>query len=536
MTGTADTEAAEFNKTYKMDVVTIPTNRPMRRVNQEDLIYRTEREKFDAVVGEIEACTKTGRPALVGTITIEKSEHLSTLLKRKGIRHQVLNAKYHEREAEIISQAGRYAAVTIATNMAGRGTDILLGGNPEALARQRFAAQGPEGRSYEEILSEFRAVTNKEHEQVVAAGGLHIIGTERHESRRIDNQLRGRSGRQGDPGSSRFFLSLEDDLMRIFGSDRISGLMGKIGMEEGEPIEHRFVTRAIENAQKRVEAHNFEIRKQLLEYDDVMNEQRGVIYAWRRQVLAGELDRAELDEIIDGLLDGLLAPFVAGGNFLDADEAAALTVGLRKQFSLDPGIAAEIPTLHRDQLRAALGERVRAEYARREAEFGPEAMTRLRQYLMLQIIDTLWKEHLYAMDSLKEGIGLRGYGQKNPLTEYKQEAFDMFEALFQRVREEAVEYLFAARPVREEELPAHRRQVPRQERHDSVSLSVAAAGAPSDKGAQAAIARQAPRESRGGEGVAHTVRRSAPKIGRNDPCPCGSGKKYKKCCGATEGA
>jgi len=536
MTGTADTEAAEFNKTYKMDVVTIPTNRPMMRVNQEDLVYRTEREKFDAVVNEIIECTKTGRPALVGTITIEKSEHISTLLKRKGIRHQVLNAKYHEREAEIISQAGRYAAVTIATNMAGRGTDILLGGNPEALARQRHAAQGPEGRSYEEILSEFRAVTNKEHEQVVAAGGLHIIGTERHESRRIDNQLRGRAGRQGDPGSSRFFLSLEDDLMRIFGSDRISGLMGKIGMEEGEPIEHRFVTRAIENAQKRVEAHNFEIRKQLLEYDDVMNEQRGVIYAWRRQVLAGELGREDLEEVMDGQLDALLAPFAAGGNFLDVEEAAALTVGLRKQFSFDPAIAAEIPTLHRDQLRAVLGERVRAEYARREAEFGPEAMARLRQFLMLQIIDTLWKEHLYAMDSLKEGIGLRGYGQKNPLTEYKQEAFDMFDALFQRVREEVVEYLFAARPVREEELPTQRRQTPHQERHDSVSLSVAAAGPSAAEGAQSLVARQAPRESRGGEGVAHTVRRAAPKIGRNDPCHCGSGKKYKKCCGASEGA
>jgi preprotein translocase subunit SecA len=532
MTGTADTEAAEFNKTYKMDVVTIPTNRPMKRVNQEDLVYRTEREKFDAVVGEIEACTKTGRPALVGTITIEKSEHISTLLKRKGIRHQVLNAKYHEREAEIISQAGRYAAVTIATNMAGRGTDILLGGNPEALARQRHAAQGPEGKSYEEILSEFRAVTNKEHDQVVAAGGLHIIGTERHESRRIDNQLRGRAGRQGDPGSSRFFLSLEDDLMRIFGSDRISGLMGKIGMEEGEPIEHRFVTRAIENAQKRVEAHNFEIRKQLLEYDDVMNEQRGVIYAWRRQVLAGEFGREDLDEVIGGLLDGLLAPFAAGGNFLDDEEAAALTIGLRKQFSLDPGIAAEIPTIHRDQLRAVLGERVRVEYERREAEFGAESMARLRQFLLLQIIDTLWKEHLYAMDSLKEGIGLRGYGQKNPLTEYKQEAFDLFDALFQRVREEAVEYLFAARPVSEEELPTPRRPVAREERHDAVSLTVAAAA----EATPAAIAKQAPRESRGGEGVAHTVRRTAPKIGRNDPCHCGSGKKYKKCCGAADGA
>ncbi|HEY6000737.1 MAG TPA: preprotein translocase subunit SecA [bacterium] len=537
MTGTADTEAPEFAKTYKMDVVTIPTNRPLVRINHEDMVYRTEREKFDAVVKEIQECTGSGRPALVGTISIEKSEHLSKLLKRTGVRHQVLNAKYHEREAEIISQAGRLGAVTIATNMAGRGTDILLGGNPEALARQRHAAQGPEGRSYEEILAELRAITDREHDQVVAAGGLHIIGTERHESRRIDNQLRGRAGRQGDPGSSRFFLSLEDDLMRIFGSDRISGLMGKIGMEEGEPIEHRFVTRAIENAQKRVEAHNFEVRKQLLEYDDVMNEQRSVIYAWRRQVLAGEIGREDLLEIIDGLIDGLLAPYAAGGNFLDAEETAALAVALRKQFSLDAGIGGELGGKHREELRAFLVERVRAEHDRREAEFGAEAMGRLRQFLMLQIIDSLWKEHLYAMDSLKEGIGLRGYGQKNPLTEYKKEAFDMFDALFQRVREDVVEYLFAARPVREEELPVRRRQVPREERHESVSLSASARQIATQEAGQAEggaqFAAQAPRESRGGEGVAHTVRRAAPKVGRNDPCPCGSGKKYKKCCGLT---
>jgi preprotein translocase subunit SecA len=391
--------------------------------------------------------------------------------------------------------------------------------------------------THDAALEEARAITEVDHVKVVEAGGLHIIGTERHESRRIDNQLRGRAGRQGDPGSSRFFLSLEDDLMRIFGSDRISGLMGKIGMQEGEPIEHRFVTRAIENAQKRVEAHNFEIRKQLLEYDDVMNEQRSVIYAWRRQVLAGEVGREDLEKIMDELIDGLLAPYAAGGNFLDVEEAAALTVGLRKQFSLDAGIAAEIPTKHRTELKSFLAERVRAEYARREAEFGAEAMARLRQFLMLQIIDALWKEHLYAMDSLKEGIGLRGYGQKNPLTEYKQEAFDLFDALFQRVREEAVEYLFAARPVREEELPVRRRQAPRQERHDTVSLQTAAvASAGGGEEAQAALSRQAPRESRGGEGVAHTVRRAAPKVGRNDPCPCGSGRKYKKCCGAVEHA
>ena len=537
MTGTADTEAAEFNKTYKMDVVTIPTNRPMRRVNQEDLIYRTEREKFDAVVGEIEACTKTGRPALVGTITIEKSEHLSTLLKRKGIRHQVLNAKYHEREAEIISQAGRYAAVTIATNMAGRGTDILLGGNPEALARQRFAAQGPEGR----ILRGDPLRVPRRHEQGARAGGRRgRPAHHRHRAPREPPHRQPAARPLRAPGRPRVLALLplargrpDADLrlgphQRADGQDRHGG-----GRADRAPLRHP-------RHRERPEAGR---GPQLRDPQAAARVRRRHERAARRDLrLAPPGARAARSaartstKIMDELLDGLLAPFAAGGNFLDAEEAAALTVGLRKQFSLDPGIAAEIPTLHRDQLRAVLGERVRAEYARREAEFGAEAMARLRQFLMLQIIDTLWKEHLYAMDSLKEGIGLRGYGQKNPLTEYKQEAFDLFDALFQRVREEAVEYLFAARPVREEELPVHRRQAPRQERHDSVSLTVAAAGAPTAEGAKPAIARQAPRESRGGEGVAHTVRRAAPKIGRNDPCHCGSGKKYKKCCGAAEGA
>jgi preprotein translocase subunit SecA len=534
MTGTADTEAAEFNKTYKMDVVIIPPNRPLIRKNLNDLVYRTEREKFDAVVAEIEDLHKQGRPVLVGTITIEKSEHLSRLLKRNGIRHQVLNAKYHEREADIIAQAGRFGAVTIATNMAGRGTDIILGGNAEALARQRHNAEGPEGRSFEEILAEFRAQLDEEHRKVVAAGGLHITGTERHESRRIDNQLRGRAGRQGDPGSSRFYLSLEDDLLRIFGSDRISGLMTRIGMEEGEPIEHSFVSRAIENAQKRVEAHNFEIRKQLLEYDDVMNEQRTVIYQWRRQVLAGEVEREQVEEMMDDLIDQNLAAFAASGNYLEAQDAALLGTQLRKQFSLEGDLAGELARKSRDEVREHLRERVRAEYARREAEFGVEAVARLRQFLMLQVIDSLWKEHLYTMDSLKEGIGLRGYGQKNPLTEYKQEAFDLFDALFQRVKEDAVEYLFAARPVKEEELPVRRRQTPRLETHETPVLAPVGGKTAAVPG-EGDFSEHTPREARGGEGVAHTVRRSAPKVGRNDPCPCGSGKKYKKCCGVNAG-
>jgi preprotein translocase subunit SecA len=419
--------------------------------------------------------------------------------------------------------------------MAGRGTDILLGGNPEALARQKFTARGKEGKSYEEILMEFQEAARRNHDEVVALEGLHIIATERHESRRIDNQLRGRSGRQGDPGSSRFYLSLEDDLLRIFGSDRISGLMSRIGMEEGQPIEHRFVTKAIENAQKKVEAHNFEIRKQLLEYDDVMNQQRGVIYQQRRQILAGQIGREDVEEIIDEVLDSVLAAYSGSGDFLDTQDVAGLTSLLRKHFSLGGDLAEVVSNKKFEEIREHLQQRLRDEYRKREAEFGVESMQRLQQFLMLQIIDNLWKEHLYVMDSLKEGIGLRGYGQKNPLTEYKREAFETFMAMVQRVKEETVEYLFRARPVPEEELPSQRRRIPRGERAESLNMGFGAgpraggeAGGPGGGG----FAHRAPRESRGGEGVVKTMRRTSPKVGRNEPCPCGSGKKYKKCCGA----
>jgi preprotein translocase subunit SecA len=528
MTGTADTEAAEFSKTYNMDVVIIPPNQRLIRMNLDDVVYRTEREKFNAVADEITELTARDQPVLVGTITIEKSEKLGRILKRRGIRHNILNAKYHEREAEIISQAGRVGGVTIATNMAGRGTDILLGGSAEALAKQKFAAEGGNGKSYEEILSEIEAVSAAGHETVVAAGGLHIIGTERHESRRIDNQLRGRSGRQGDPGSSRFYLSLEDDLLRIFGSDRVSGLMDRIGMEEGVPIEHRFVTKAIENAQKKVEGHNFEIRKQLLEYDDVMNQQREVIYNQRRQILAGEIGREEVEEMISDILKDDLAPYAEGGGDLEEQEALELAAPLQKHFSLDGDLKGTLTGKKKEDLEEFLREQVMAEFARREEDFGAESMKRLQQFLMLQIIDTLWKEHLYTMDSLKEGIGLRGYGQRNPLTEYKREAFDLFMVMVERVKEETVEYLFHARPVSEDSLPTRRREQVIEEHREATGMAFAAGRSQVAAGAEGG---EAPRESRGGEGVAKTVRRTAPKVGRNEPCPCGSGKKYKKCCG-----
>ena len=533
MTGTADTEAAEFSKTYNMDVVITPTNRPLVRKNYNDVIYRSEREKYNAVVDEIAECADKEQPVLVGTISIENSEKIGRLLKRRGIRHNVLNAKYHEREAEIISQAGRSGTVTIATNMAGRGTDILLGGSAEALARQRFASEGGTGKSYEEILSEFEGTAAKDHEKVVAAGGLHIIGTERHESRRIDNQLRGRAGRQGDPGSSHFYLSLEDDLLRIFGSDRITGLMNRIGMEEGVPIEHRFVTKAIENAQKKVEGHNFEIRKQLLEYDDVMNQQREVIYTQRRQILAGEIGRDDIEEMIFDVLRNDLAAYSEGASFLEEQEAMGLAAQLHKHFSLDVSIKAVLMEKNREELLEFLRGQIGAEYARREEEVGAEPMKRLQQFLMLQIIDTLWKEHLYTMDSLKEGIGLRGYGQKNPLTEYKREAFDLFMVLVERVKEETVEYLFRARPVPEDALPLRRRERSTEEHRESAGMAFAAGRMQWSAAASGGDGPQPPRESRGGEGAVKTMRRTQPKVGRNEPCPCGSGKKYKKCCGVT---
>jgi preprotein translocase subunit SecA len=527
MTGTADTEAPEFAKIYKLDVVVAPTNRSLIRTNLPDVVYKTEREKFDAVVQEIKELHEQGRPVLIGTVSIEKSERLSKLLKRGGVPdHQVLNARYHEREAEIVAQAGRVGAVTIATNMAGRGTDILLGGNPEFLAKELLrrrgldpAAAGEEERRRAE--EEARRTTEEEHRRVVELGGLHILGTERHESRRVDNQLRGRSGRQGDPGSSRFYLSLEDDLLRIFGSERIQRIMDRLGMEEGEPIEHRLVTRAIQTAQKRVEAHHFEIRKHLLEYDDVMNKQRTEIYRMRREILAGESQEENVRGWLEDLLDGLVDMYAAEDTHPEDWDLVGLADALQRQFDVKlPPPAAGHELASRQDLRAALEEAVQARYRQREAELTPEILRHLERWLILQVIDTQWKDHLLSMDHMKEGIGLRGYGQRDPLTEYKREAYDLFQDMEARIKGTVVELLFKMQVTRERESPAPRPAAP-------VPAARAAAGRSPVSLSHGAPERRAagPRPAGpGGAAVAGT------KVGRNDACPCGSGKKFKKCC------
>ena len=416
MTGTADTEAAEFAKIYKLDVTVVPTNRSLVRVNNPDVVYKTEREKFDAVVQEIKELHEKGRPILIGTVSIEKSERLSKLLKKGGVPdHQVLNAKYHEKEAEIVAQAGRMGAVTIATNMAGRGTDILLGGNsdfPRPGDARASAAIDPVTASEEErarALEEARRITDKEHQRVVELGGLHILATERHESRRVDNQLRGRSGRQGDPGSSRFYLSLEDDLLRIFGSERIQKIMDRLGMEEGEPIEHGLVSRAIQTAQKRVEAHHFEIRKHLLEYDDVMNKQREVVYGMRREILQGESQEETVREWMDEALDGIVDTYAGEGVHPEDWDLGGLGEALHRQFDVKvPADVAAREVASREALREVLGEAVQARYAAREAELSTDLLRTLERWVMLHVIDSQWKDHLLSMDHMKEGIGLRG--------------------------------------------------------------------------------------------------------------------------------
>ncbi|MBI5198975.1 MAG: SEC-C domain-containing protein, partial [Nitrospirae bacterium] len=503
MTGTADTEAAEFQNIYKLEVLVIPPNKPMIRIDHSDVVYKTEREKFNAIVEEIIECHEKGQPALVGTVSIEKSERVSALLKKKGIKHTVLNAKYHELEAEIVAQAGRKGGVTIATNMAGRGTDILLGGNPDFLAKKGFAAQ-PDlpVEEREKIYKEFKVLCEKEKEEVINFGGLHIIGTERHEARRIDNQLRGRSGRQGDPGSSHFYLSLEDDLMRIFGSERIASLMDKLGMEEGTPIEHRMVTKAIEGAQKKVEAHNFDIRKHLLEFDDVMNQQREVIYGQRRQILQGEKLTDIIFDMIEDVLDGILAVYCGKDIYPEDWDIKGLKETLSRQLSIETRDGEiDLNNIGIEGLKEALLENSRKAYNHKENEFGTEMMRRIEKIVLLQVVDTHWKDHLLAMDHLKEGIGLRGYGQKDPLTEYKMEGFEMFNEMTKTIRSDAVERLFKIQLVKEEPVPQQRPIMP-----------------------------QAMRLNRGESSAAKPVQKSVKKVGRNDPCPCGSGKKYKKCC------
>ena len=510
MTGTADTEAAEFHTIYKLDVVVMPTNRQLIRLEYPDVIYRTEAEKLQAVGEEIQELHDKGQPVLVGTISIEKSEALSAYLKRRGVPHNVLNAKNHEREAEIVAQAGRKGAVTISTNMAGRGTDILLGGNPEFLTR-KACKLGVNDPAYSAQLAKMQSQCAVEHEEVVACGGLHILGTERHEARRIDNQLRGRSGRQGDPGSSRFYLSLEDDLLRIFGSERISGVMARLGMEDGEPIEHRMITRAIENAQRKVEAHNFDIRKHLLEYDDVMTKQREVIYNQRREVLETDDIHALVVEMSGEVLQDVFDTHVDPEAYADDWDIPGLVDAVRQRYGVQmPLTPASLADFGRTELLDHLREHLDASYEAKLTEAGTEPFKALERFIVLQVIDKHWKDHLLAMDHLKEGIGLRGYAQKNPLNEYKREAFEMFVDMTDRIKNDVIEYLFKVELASAESMPVaqQRSPAPRTVEHRGAL----------DGGGETAAGK--------------TVRRQGEKVGRNSACPCGSGKKYKRCCGS----
>jgi preprotein translocase subunit SecA len=461
MTGTAATEAAEFMAIYNLDVVEIPTNKPLIRYEYPDVIYRTAREKWEAVVEEIIAAHKQGRPVLVGTTSIEKSEHLSSLLRKRGIKHVVLNAKYHEQEARIIAQAGRVGAVTIATNMAGRGVDILLGGNPEFLAKENLRKAGIEPEKatpeqWQKAYEEAKKITEEEHKIVVSLNGLYVIGTERHESRRIDNQLRGRAGRQGDPGASKFFLSLEDDLMRMFGSDRLAGLMARIGMKEGVPIEHKMVTKAIERAQKQVEAQNFSIRKHLLEYDDVMNKQRETIYRMRREIIEGKDMKEYVLELIETLVDWFLDTHANKDRHPEDWDRGSLRQAILSQFGLDlESLGLNWDEINYDDLREKIVSTLKSIYEAKERLLGPARMREFERIIFLQVIDSQWKDHLLGMDYLREGIGLRGYGQRDPLVEYKKESFQMFQDMLDRIEEEAIRYIFLFQPVimEEEALP-----------------------------------------------------------------------------------
>ena len=586
MTGTAETEAEEFEKIYKLEVVVIPTNKQLRRVENPDVVFRTEKEKYFAAADEIQQLAVKGQPVLVGTTSVEKSETLSELLKKKGLKHVVLNAKFHEREAEIVAQAGRKGMVTIATNMAGRGTDILLGGNPEFMAKQELVKkgiaqqlrvaqgkiEGPQedgetsifyynGNEYTvptdkwaDALDRYKVQTDKEHDEVIAAGGLHILGTERHESRRIDNQLRGRAGRQGDPGSSRFYLALEDDLMRIFAKEWVSNLLQRLGMEEGIPIESKMITRRIETAQKTVEAQHFESRKHLLEYDDVMNKQREAVYGLRRRLLEG-MDQKDLilEDYVSAILADLLEQYCPPKAHADDWDIKALKDAVFTRFGVDflaEGVKAD--SLNRQELGDAIFEKLKERYDAKEKLIGPEAMRHHERMIMLSVIDQQWKDHLLSMDHLKEGIGLRGYGQHDPLVEYKKESFDMFEAMMQRFQEDTVRYLYLMQIL---------------ERPPDAGAGGPPSGGPVGQGSDSGVPAQHDGDGNGkrpprlvstsadeleeafmrrkrreleqsrmaGAGDAQPVQqvvRGQEKVGRNDPCPCGSGKKYKKCHGA----
>jgi preprotein translocase subunit SecA len=592
MTGTAETEATEFDKIYSLDVVVIPTNKSMLRIENPDIIYRTEKEKYFAVADEIQQLAEKGQPVLVGTTSVEKSERLSDLLKKKGTKHVVLNAKFHEREAEIVAQAGRKGAVTIATNMAGRGTDILLGGNPEFMAKQEMVKKGiaqqlraaegkiegpqEDGQSsvfyyngneflvptdkWTEALNHYKKETDKEHDEVISVGGLHILGTERHESRRVDNQLRGRAGRQGDPGSSRFYLALEDDLMRIFiAKEWISNLLQRLGMEEGVPIESKMMTRRVETAQKTVEAQHFESRKHLLEYDDVMNKQREAVYGLRRRLLEG-VDQKDLilEDYVSAILGDLLDEYCPEKAHADDWNIKGLKDAIFTRFGVDflaEGVKPE--SLNRAELGDAIFEKLKARYDAKEKLIGPDAMRHHERMIMLSVLDQQWKDHLLSMDHLKEGIGLRGYGQHDPLVEYKKESFEMFEAMMKRAQEDTVRYLYLMQ-ILERPPDAGAGAPPPASPSRPSPGSGPESGVPAQQGGGDGNGRRPPRmvstsadeleeafmrrkrreleQARmAGGGEAQQVQqvvRGENKVGRNDPCPCGSGKKYKKCHGA----
>ena len=518
MTGTADTEAFEFNQIYGLDTIVIPTNRPMVRKDQPDLVYMTEKEKIDAIVADVQACVKRGQPVLVGTASIEKSELVSHAFKKAGIKHNVLNAKFHAQEAEIIADAGSKGAVTIATNMAGRGTDIMLGGNWQSEVAK---LENPTEADIEKAKQAWQA----KHEEVIELGGLYILGTERHESRRIDNQLRGRAGRQGDPGASRFYLSLEDPLMRIFASDRVGNMMRKFGMKEGEAIEHPWITKAIANAQKKVESRNFDIRKQLLEYDDVANDQRKAIYSQRNDLLDNVDIKETIDSIRGDVFSTVIDQYIPPQSIEEMWDVAGLEAALKNDFDLDLPIAKwldEEQNLHEENLRERILQLAQDKYLEKEAAAGADAFRQFEKSVMLQTLDTLWKEHLSAMDYLRQGIHLRGYAQKDPKQEYKRESFNMFANMLESLKYDVIGILSRVQIRSQEEVDEAERQrqaeierlmAKQQANHESVT------GIDGENDGQASNSSQ-------------PIVRTQAKVGRNDPCPCGSGKKYKHCHGA----
>jgi preprotein translocase subunit SecA len=559
MTGTAETEAAEFQKIYNLDVTVIPTNKTMLRIENSDFVYRTADEKFRNAAKEIGELHAKGQPVLVGTISVEKSEHLSSILKKQGIKHEVLNAKNHEREAFIVAQAGRKGAVTVSTNMAGRGTDILLGGNAESMAREHLRKQNKdadellstaEGRlEWEQTLARFKEQTEKEHDEVIALGGLHIVGTERHDSRRIDNQLRGRAGRQGDPGSSRFYLSLQDDLLRIFGGERMQNLMLRLGMEEDVPIESGLITKRIAAAQEAVETQNFEARKHLLEYDDVMNKQRQAVYGMRRALLEGQDQKQKVMEMMRGAVGALIDIRCPENTHPSTFDFAGLHTDIQSQFDYK----IEVPELNgvsRDDIEESIDEQLAKRYQDREDMIGPDNMRSAERWIMLNAIDEQWKDHLLSMDHLKEGIGLRGYGQKDPLVEYKKESFVLFQDMMDRIEDETVRHLYLMRfqAGTAPDLPLDDEFEEAEEDNEVDLEAEAAARAVEAQRAAQAVAQDLTRNIQrkkekelaglqfvGGDTSTTTATktvRNKEKVGPNQPCPCGSGKKYKKCHGA----